>query len=143
MRSLVAIILFITIVTFTSGAIAGGWGYFAKENELLYGTWVNSAYGVSLPQKIIYQPTGIFECFKIAGSEKCDKKGRYLITGKWMDSEGNIIYRSHWVGDWTEEAYQLSKISDTGKTIEIVLGYHTPPTKVDSNNVWYRKYTRK
>lgn len=143
MKSLVAIILSVTIGTFTSEATAGGWGYFAEDNELLYGTWVNSSYGVSIPQKIIYQPTGIFECFRIADSEKCDKKGRYLITGKWLDPEGNIIYRSHWVGNWNEEAYQLSKISNSGKTIEIVLGYLKPPTKVDSSNIWYRKYTRK
>ena len=60
-----------------------------------------------------------------------------------LDSEGNIIYRSHWVGDWTEEAYQLSKISNSGNTLEYVFDHDKYPKEVDPKHIYYRKYTRK
>ena len=143
MKSLLALILTIIIVFFAVDTIAGEWGYFAKDQEQLYGTWVNMDYTGSIPQKIIYNTGGTFDCFRNASSKEPNKRGRYLVTGRWSDSEGNIIYKTHWVGDWGEEAYQIGKISNSGNTLEYVLGYDEPPKNIDPNNIWYRKYTRK
>jgi hypothetical protein len=144
MKSILALILSIVIFTFASQVIAGEWGYFAKGQEKLYGTWVNMDYASSsIPQKIIYKSVGTFNCFSHANSKDADDSGRYLVTGKWSDSEGNIFYKSNWVGDWGEQAYQITKISNSGKTLEFVLGYDEPPRNIDPDNIWYRKYTRK
>jgi len=143
MKSILALVLSIVMFAFATQAIAGEWGYFAKDQEELYGTWVNIKYVTGIPQKIIYKPAGTFNCFKDADSKVPCEGGRYLITGKWSDSEGNIFYKSNWVGDWGEAAYQITKISDSGRTLEFVLGYDEPPRNIDTANVWYRKYTRK
>ena len=142
MKSILALVLSIVIFAFATQVIAGEWGYFAKDQEELYGTWVNMKYVSSIPQKIVYKPAGTFNCFKDINSKAPCYGGRYLITGKWSDSDGNIFYKSNWVGDWGEEAYQITKISNSGKTLELVLGYDEPPKNIDSANVWYRKYTR-
>ena len=143
MKSILALILSIGIFVFATQAIAGEWGYFAKDQEELYGTWVNTKYVSSIPQMIIYKSAGTFNCFKEANSKVPCYGGRYLVTGKWTDSKGNIFYKSNWVGNWGEEAYQITKISNSGKTLEFVLGYDEPPKNIDPENIWYRKYTRK
>ena len=143
MKSILALILGIVFFAFATEVIAGEWGYFAKDQEELYGTWVNMKYGSCIPQKIIYKPVGTFNCFRDANSKVPDDGGRYLVTGKWSDSEGNIFYKSNWVGDWGEEAYQITKISSSGNTLEFMLGYDEPPKNIDPANIWYRKYNRK
>ena len=143
MKSILVLILSIVLFAFASQVIAGEWGYFAKDQEVFYGTWVNMDYFGSTPQKIIYRPVGTFSCFRNANSDTPDNGGRYLVTGKWSDSMGNLFYKSNWVGDWGEEAYQISKISNSGKTLEFVLSYDEPPRNIDPDNIWYRKYTRK
>ena len=142
MKSILALILSIVLFAFATQVIAGEWGYFAKDQEELYGTWVNMKYGSNFPQKIIYKPVGTFNCFKDANSKTPCDSGRYLVTGKWSDSEGNIFYKSNWVGDWGEQAYQITKISNSGKTLEFVLGYDEPPRDIEPDSIWYRKYTR-
>jgi len=142
MKSILALILSIVIFAFATHAIAGEWGYFAGDQEELYGAWVNMKYGSSIPQKIIYKPAGTFNCYKDTNSKVPCEGGRYLVTGKWSDAHGNIFYKSNWVGDWGEEAYQITKISNSGKTLEFVLGYDEPPKIIDPDNIWYRKYTR-
>ena len=142
MKSILAFVLGIVILAFAAQAVAGEWGYFAKDQEELYGAWVNTKYMSSIPQKIIYKPTGTFNCFKDIHSKSPCYGGRYLVTGKWADSEGNIFYKSNWVGDWGEEAYQITKISNSGNTMEFILGYDEVPKIIDPNSIWYRKYTR-
>ena len=142
MKSILALILSIVIFVFATQVMAGEWGYFAKDQEELYGTWVNMDYASCIPQKIVYKSVGTFNCFRAANSKVPDDCGRYLVTGKWSDSEGNIFYKSNWVGDWGEEAYQITKISNSGKTLEFMLGYDEPPKNIDPDNTWYRKYTR-
>jgi hypothetical protein len=143
MKSILALILSIVLFAFAAQVIAGEWGYFAKDQEELYGTWVNMGNFGDTPQKIMNKPVGTFSCFRDANSKVPDNGGRYLVTGKWSDSEGNIFYKSIWVGDWGEEAYQVTKISNSGNTLESVLGYDEHPRNIDPNNIWYRKYTRK
>ena len=143
MKSILVLILSVVLFAFASQVIAEKWAYFAKDQEEFYGTWVNMDYFGSIPQKIIYRPVGTFNCFRDANSKVPENVGRYLITGKWSDSEGNIFYKSNWVGDWGEEAYQVSKISNSGKTLEFVLSYDEPPRNINPDNIWYRKYTRK
>jgi hypothetical protein len=54
MKSILALILSIVLVASAGQVTAGEWGYFAKDQEELYGAWVNMDYFGSIPQKIIY-----------------------------------------------------------------------------------------
>lgn len=142
MKSILALILSITLMAFTADAFAGERGYFAKDKEELYGTWINMEYGDRPAQKVVYNPDGTGGGASSINIEPY-WKFRYLITGKWTDPEGNIMYKEHWVGDWREEAYSLIKISNSGKTLEMVSDPDKYPSEIDPKNNLYRKYTRK
>ena len=141
MKLILALILSVTLVAFTSDSIAGERGYYAKDNEELYGTWINMEYKGMPAQKIVRKPDGTSEIFMSANLKKPSYMARYLITGKWTDPEGNIWYKIHWVGEWREEGYTLFKISNSGKSLESVTDTKYP-TEIDPKNNLYRKYTR-
>jgi hypothetical protein len=141
MKSILALILGVILLAFTADSIAKEWGYYAKDKEELYGTWINLDYKNIRSAKIVWKPDGTTDTFKSANLEKSSYTGRYLITGKWTDSESNIWYRTHWVLDTNMEGYSLIKISNSGQTLEYV--YDTkPPTEIDSKDNLYRTYTR-
>ena len=142
MKSTLALILIVTLLAFTTDSIAGERGYFAKDNEELYGTWINMDYSGSPPQIIFFNPDGTGAH---SYSVKVDPayKSKYLVTGKWTDQKGNIMYKTHWVGNWKAEGYSLIKISNSGTTLELVFDQNESPKEIDSDHVFYRKYTRK
>ena len=142
MKSLLALILSITLVAFTAGALAGERGYIVQDNEELYGVWINL--DKSKPgQKQIFKSDGTIEFS--SGATKW--KARYLITGKWKDSQGNIFYRYHCVANGSQggglEIYVLAKISNSGNTLETLHDTETYPTDIEQEVPFYRKYTRK
>ena len=143
MKSILALILSLTIVFVAGDTMANEWWYFAGDNEPLYGTWINMDYhGSRPPQKIIFNPDGTGGS---SSSVDLDPhyKIRYLITAKWTDPEGNIMYKEHWVGDWREQGYSLIKISNSGNTLEYVFDNDKYPKEIDPKDSYYRKYTRK
>jgi hypothetical protein len=140
MKSILALILSATLLAFTADSIAGEWGYFANDKEELYGAWINTDDKSLAAKKLIRKPDGTFEVFTSVNIEKPNYKGRYLITGKWTDSDNNIWYKVHWVGDWREEGYTLHKLSNSGETLESVTDTKYP-TEIDPKNNLYRKYT--
>jgi len=143
MKSLLFLILSISLAAFAIVALAGETEYFAKDNEQLYGTWINMDYDTRPPQKLVYNPDGTAWSSMIANSKKPMWRIKYLITGKWEDSKGNIMYKSHWVGDWGEEAFQLSRISNSGNTLEYMFSNDDYPKEIVPEDFFYRKYTRK
>jgi len=139
MKSLLALILSITLVAFTAGALAGERGYIVQDNEELYGMWINLDKS-KRPQKQIFKSDGTIEFS--SGATKW--RARYLITGKWKDSQGNIFYRYHFVADYYGlEAYTLAKISNSGNTLETLRDSEAYPTEIEPEVPFYRKYTRK
>ena len=142
MKSLLALILSITLVAFAAGALAGERGYIVQDNEELYGIWINLSKSRGNQEQII-KPDGTYEY--IRGATK--GRARYLITGKWKDSQGNIFYRYHCVLNDPQggglEIYVLAKISNSGNTLETLHDSETYPTDIEQEVPFYRKYTRK
>ncbi len=142
MKSLLALILSITLVAFAAGALAGERGYIVQDNEELYGIWINLSKSRGNQEQII-KPDGTYEY--IRGATK--GRARYLITGKWKDSQGNIFYRYHCVVKDVQggglEIYVLAKISNSGNTLETLHDTETYPTDIEQEVPFYRKYTRK
>ena len=138
MKSTLALILSVTFVAFAAGAIAGEKGYFAEDKEELYGTWVNMEYKSKSAQKIIYKSDGTIEFSRAA----LNWRARYLITGKWEDTQGNIFYRYHWIDEYGLVAYTLSRISNSGNTLETVRDHEAYPKEIDLKGIFYLKHTR-
>jgi hypothetical protein len=150
MKSLLALAIGATLIFPFVNVLAGEKPYVAKDNEELYGTWVNPNYssvqadGAS-DQKIIFRTDMTFELFRwLLGKEVCFWTGPYRITDKWTDSKANIWYKIHWEYIYNEQ-YRLFKISNSGKKCEFVndpieYGY---PKKIDPESISYRVYYRK
>jgi hypothetical protein len=89
--------------------------------EAWSGTWINTDYGRSRPQKLIYYPDGRWETFVRVPNTLHDNWGKDIILDKWLDSEGNIWYRAHWESSYfTSKGYAMGKISNSGNTLEVI-----------------------
>ncbi len=141
MKLLSTLILGATLVAFTGNIFAEEKTYVAKDYEELDGTWVNMDADAGPPQKIISYP-GRFEVFGSAESKTAMVTGSFWITDKWTDSEGNIWYKTEFV-EFGKKNYELSKISNSGKTWEFVYSSSKYPTKIDPENATYSIYHRK
>ena len=143
MKSIITLFLCVILCTFAMNIFAGEDHYFARDDEELYGTWVNLYYGTNPLQKLVYNPNGTGWGASNANSKLPDRKIRYLITGKWKDSQGNIMYKIHWVESWGDAGYSLCKISNSGKTLEYMNSHNDYPKEIDAKSSYYRKYNRK
>jgi len=143
MKSIIVLVSSLILCTFAIDVIAGENYYFAEDDEALYGTWVNLYYGTNPLQKLVYNPNGTGWGATNANSESPVWKIRYLITGKWKDSQGNIMYKTHWVGSEGNAGYSLYKISNSGKTLEYMNSHTDYPEEIDPKSSYYRKYFRK
>jgi hypothetical protein len=143
-KLLTALILGAALMVFFGNALAGEKAYVPKDNEELYGTWVNMDYKTAdPPQKLTYKSDGTIYSSIYAESRMLLWKTKFQITAKWKDSEGNIWYKGHWVVvDTGEEGYSLYKISNSGKTCEYIFDLNECPTKVDTEHRNYRIYYR-
>ena len=143
MKILSTIILSAVLGVFTGNIFAQDTAFVLKENEVYYGTWVNMDYQPNAHprQKIINFP-GEWATYGSAESETTTETGTYKITDKWTDSEGNIWYKCE-VSFSFQKAYELDKISNSGKTWEFVFSYSKYPTKIDPGDAEYHIYHRK
>lgn len=143
MKSIIVLVLILIFSTFAIDVYAGEDYYFARDDEELYGTWINLYYGTNPPQKLVYNPNGTGWSATNANSKLPTWKIRYLITGRWKDSQGNIMYKTHWVGSWGKAGYSLCRISNSGKTLEYMNSHNDYPKEIDPKSSYYRKYNRK
>ena len=98
-----------------------------SEHDLfktLSGTWVNTEYeykgGMGPPQKIVIFPDGRFEFYNEATHDIPSVAGRALIMERWIDSKGDIWYKSR-AEVYNTTQYEIGKISDSGNTREIIV----------------------
>ena len=117
--------------------------YVPKEDEELYGTWVNTDYSGAYfeEQKIVIYADKI-EKHSLASIDIPPEKGKHTIIDKWTDSEGNILYKRKAEGVYMW--FELDKISRDGTTLEVVYSFvfDKYPTEIDPNHKDYRIYHR-
>jgi hypothetical protein len=123
--------------------------YVAKEDEELYGTWVNPEYDRGKPNaKIVIKPDGTLDAYSLSNSERPIGVSEYTITDKWTDSEGNIWYKivetffDQKVMQNPDTYYSLSKIDKTGNTLEELWSSIDYPPKFELDNLRYSYYIR-
>jgi len=145
MRNLLtALTLGAALMVFFGNVFAGEKAYVPKDNEELYGTWVNMDYKTGVPpQKLTHKSDGTIGSSIYAESRVLMWDTKLQITDKWKDPEGNIWYKGHWVANSGEEGYSLYKISNSGKTCEFVFNNNECPKKITTVHNNYRVYFRK
>ena len=141
-RTLVLVFL-LTAVVFVAGSCATDkMAYISKEYEI-YGTWVNpDANPVLQRGKIVIHPNGKMEWYHIITSTSFTTV-EIVITNKWIDSTGDIWYT--FILDWGElyspyYDYFLCKISDSGKTLELVVSNSDYPKEIDPSAEYHILY---
>jgi hypothetical protein len=143
MKSIIALVLSVILCIFTMNVLAGEDYYFARDDEELYGTCINLYYGTNPAQKLVFSPNGTGWSAANANSKLPIWRMRYLITAKWRDSQGNIMYKTHWVGSLGNAGYSLCRISNSGKTLEYMNSHNDYPKEINPKSPYYRMYNRK
>jgi hypothetical protein len=121
--------------------LAGG-----SKKEEYYGTWVNTDYDrstLAIRAKTIHNHDGTMIKYVSTSDTEPYETATFTIEDKWTDSEGNIWYKILYTE--TEQIlsnFELTKISDNGTTLELVISVIDYPTEIDPNNDMYRIYYR-
>ena len=149
-KAIVLISVLILGVIIIAGSCATG-KKMGKGSEELYGIWVNEKYAIrKYYTTLVWKPDGVYEMYVDASLKTLSARGKYIITDKWTDSEGNIWYKEHWkesrvYSGYSQSAtysgYSLYKISNSGKTLEFTSSIVDYPAEIDPNysKIYYRK----
>jgi hypothetical protein len=117
-----------------------------KKSEILYGTWVNEKYAAfKYYTAMVMKPDGVYETYVDTSLKTLSARGKYAITDKWTDSEGNIWYKATYeVKEGTQlvTGFLLIKISDSGNTYEENMDRREYPTEINPIYVTYSIYYR-
>ncbi len=119
--------------------------YISKEYEI-YGTWVNLEYDNTraYPPKVVFTPNGKFDFYSVSTATETPSHGEFVITNKWIDNKGNVWYTGIIKFDVNPflQWYELFKISNTGKTLEIDKAISDYPKEIDPKSGQYHFYHR-
>jgi hypothetical protein len=124
--------------------------YVPRQDEPLYGTWVNPA--LRLPvfyPKIILGPWGLIEYFGSPEDDVFDWRGTSIIVSRWTGGEGETWYRTFTrcslKGFYAGHTFDLVRIGDNGRTLEFIygnLGWPQPQDLDPASNPTYVRYRR-
>ena len=142
-RAIVSISIFVVVVMIFAGSIATGQdAYLAKEDEELFGTWINTDYDDNWRcGKIVFTSNNMYEEHAWSYSELPGLKFEFTTTSKWTDSDGNTFYKLSSTAPG-RSAYFFSKINANRNIYEDVWSTIKMPTAIDTENVNYRIYYR-
>ena len=111
--------------------------HMAIEDEELYGVWINTEYNNNTYHaKEIYSSDGIVLGFDKEYNSIASWKGNFIIIDKWSDSGGNIWYKITLSCTGLCIYYQLIKINNISKTLEIAYFSAIYPTEESLSDVY-------
>jgi hypothetical protein len=153
-RTLVSALILVLAILIVAGSCATGKkAYVAKIDEELYGIWVNLDYDEhQYPAKFIFKSDGTYEGYAKSDSTHYYYYGEYIITDKWIDTEGCIWYKYfyktliYYAGiEDKDPLYYLSKIDLSSNSLETVrsgIDYPielSPDALLYTYNIYYRQ----
>ena len=142
-KVILSVVSILVVLTLTVSYAEQKKGYVPKDDEEIYGTWVNTDYSLGRMQKMIVKPSEIIRFSSATDESSYQYMLTFTIIDKWTDSEGNIWYRTE-NKDTLGIVYSvLDKISSSGSILEYVWSHYEYPTEIDPNHVEYRIYHRK
>ena len=95
-RTLILVALIMAVLIVAGSCATQKQTYIPKQNEALYGTWVNTDYGGRRPQKFIIYNWRSTEYFERVTYKYANHQCTFYIMDKWTDSEEIIWYNVTW-----------------------------------------------
>ena len=118
-KIIVSPVLIIGVFVVMASCATNKMAYISKDYEI-YGTWFNPDYVDEVRAAVyVFNPNNLYESYDTLEKEKLRYRCWYDITGKWIDRKGNIWCTLIYIlndGSWE---YNLGKISNSGKTLEL------------------------
>ena len=145
-RALILILTLVLFVLIVIGSCATRKIAISDEDlvKAYTGTWINEEYDGEEDQgaKIVMFADGTWERYEHLDTDKYPvsiiNKGRNTILDQWKDSEGNIWFESSWECIHRAAGYQLTKISDSGNTLEMLFtSYEHRVEEWDPDDIHY------
>jgi hypothetical protein len=151
-KTLLFILIFLVVVLTSVGSFADDkekFGFYVpKQNEEIYGIWVNKDYTTvqfRYPQKIEILFWGYWEEYDKVTDDTSIIQGTITLVDRWIDSDGNICYKTYWMfGESKYDDFYLYKISKDRSTMESIYNSYKWPIEADMNkdSPNYRMYYR-
>lgn len=130
------------VLIVANGNAVGQDDYVVKENEELFGTWINTDYDDNWRcGKIVLTSNKIYDEYAWSYGELPGQKCEFTINDKWADSDGNTFYKLTLTTSG-RTIFMISKINENGNIYEDVWSTIKMPTEIDTENVNYRIYYR-
>jgi hypothetical protein len=134
--------LLIILIVILAGCVTGKKTIMEKTDILTTrsGTWINTDYeNKGLAGKYIIKPDGSYEVYSKITSSVAKVTGELIEIEAWIDSKGNIWYKSTGKESWapTSTFYELGKIDSSKSVWEHVSSRGDYPTELDPNDYRY------
>jgi hypothetical protein len=130
-RTFVSILILVFAVLIIAGSCATRRKAISEKDffEASSGTWINTEYtgGVKDHKKIFYSD-GTWDAFSSAAVTSRTCYGQNTMKEMWTDSKGDIWYTCSWeCFQHGSTGYEMGKIINSGKTLEIIFSYGGSP----------------
>ena len=146
-RTFISILILVITELIISEGFATDKKVTKRDYKFFSGTWINEEYDsrATYAKYEIYRD-GTFNAYNKTSDTGKNRSGYYEIVEKWIDSEGNIWYKTYiWEGAKVEgqpAGYELDKFSNSGNVKEYIDLGADFPTEIDKNHPQYRIYYR-
>ena len=135
MRVLITLAIFFSIVFYAFVSIS--------ESDEICCTWFNLKHiEGKFPQKIMFHYDGTYATYKEMTSPKAFSRGTFQVTKKWSDSNGDTWYEIIKEDSKVGKQFQLTKVSQNGRKLELVCGEEKFPNEIDCKSDNYCNYVR-
>ena len=133
MKSLVALVLAVAFLVFTGNVFAEEETYVPKDNEEIYGTWVNEKYdSTRWHARWDIKSDGTWASYYRSDYTEPSWSGTYSIVKKWTDKGDvwyKITFKNQTLGNIS--CYALTCLSDSGSTMESAHSLYSHRDKID------------
>lgn len=117
---ILGVVSILLLLAFTLSYAEEKKAYTPKDDEEIYGTWVNTDYSLAQLQKMSVKPSEIIRSASATDESSYQYMLTFTIIDKWTDSEGNICYKTENKDTYGLFYYVLYKISSSASTLEYV-----------------------
>jgi hypothetical protein len=141
MNKLFYYLLFLLVMFLIIGSCATDKMAYISKNYEIYGTWVIPEYEkYNTVYKAVFHPNGKADFYTTEKSTEPSLHASFTITNKWIEKDGTVWHTLILKIDGNQVIYELLKMSDSGKTLEITTSQIDYPKEINSDTIFLPGY---